>query len=454
MSVRHSNYEWKTAYRRYREIERAGQVEEWVVHSAVASNQDVTRLLAQLTAAGYEIPTDDILDEVIELQGLRRIASEISPGPFDDVYQAALAFVGDWGWWSRPDEEDPQLEQITHLYRGQRRDDWQVIPKLLRVEPSQPSFTREEIRHRIRRAHGFSMLLKERDSSLSDGEAMAIAQHYSEEACLGTWLIDVTFDPWTALFFASLGGQANDTGKVEWILVKEWGELSAGGKNPLGALRLYKPSNVQRIEAQRALFVEAPHPLLWEQYIPFGIRFRQQDGLVFEDPQLGVTRSMLLPTDDPLKSVAESFGAASTDYPDPDAATLPINLFVDPLSGWTYLRMLRSWLPERASRWQVDPLPSSFIWVLPAVCEFHARLQAPEVRDKVGRTQRSLNRLSETIDSMLRVTSDGEELVWTGVLHSIYLNRSIGEESKQERHAVESVLGEVEAEYSINGRGP
>ena len=179
----------KTAYRRHPEIEERARWRNGSLTRPLPPTRtlDVAACRA-VNVAGYEIPTDDILDELIQLEGPRSIASEISPGPFHDVYQAALAFVCHRGWWSRPDEEDPQWRSYT--IPGQRRDDWQVIPKLLRVEPSQPSFTREEIRHRIRRAHGFSMLLKERDSSLSDGEAMAIAQHYSEEeACLGTWLI-------------------------------------------------------------------------------------------------------------------------------------------------------------------------------------------------------------------------------------------------------------------------
>ena len=61
--------------------------------------------------------------------------SEISPGPFDDVYQAALASLRGWGWWPRPDEEDPQLGAKDTSILGTTARPFEVNPKLWRVSP-------------------------------------------------------------------------------------------------------------------------------------------------------------------------------------------------------------------------------------------------------------------------------------------------------------------------------
>jgi FRG domain len=454
--VGHYRSEWKWAYERYREIERSVRAEDQIALSAVffPKHADLDLLATELTKAGRKSPRRAILRDIKKLQGLYATASKVAE-LFDDVYHAAFAMVRLDPLFG-PNEVIQQLDQITRLYRGQRRDCWQVIPSLFRPERGKASPCTEEIISRIRRAHGFATLLKERYQerypSLSYSDAMAIAQHYSQEARLGTWLIDGTFDPWIALFFASWGGQEDDTGLVEWIYVSEWGDLSAGGKNPLGAVHLYKPTNanvprleVQRIEAQRALFVEAPHPLLWEQYVPFRLRFRQREGLLFEDSKLGVTRSALFPTSDPLTAVAEEFGNTRTDYPEPDASTLPQNLFVDPLSGRTYLEMVRSWLPERAARWDVDPLPGPSFLALRAACEFHARLQAPHRQDKLMRDRRSLNRLSDAVDKVLSGIGAEEARGWDDILRDVYSRvyrvRAVTDE---ERDAMASALREVE----------
>ena len=51
---------------------------------------------------------------------------------------------------------------------------------------------------------------------------MAIAQHYSSPAQLHTWLVDVTSNPFAALYFASSGAENGDIGIVESICVQDW----------------------------------------------------------------------------------------------------------------------------------------------------------------------------------------------------------------------------------------
>jgi hypothetical protein len=146
--VGHYKSTWKWAYERYREIETSARAEDKIALLAVFYPKQA----AELTKARGKSPRRDILSTIKKLQGLYAAARKVS-GRYDDVYQAAFSMVGD----TDVDERYPQLDQVTRLYRGQRinTDTWPVIPKLLRGSPSD-----DEKRNRIRRAHGFAMVLQ------------------------------------------------------------------------------------------------------------------------------------------------------------------------------------------------------------------------------------------------------------------------------------------------------
>jgi hypothetical protein len=57
-------------------------------------------------------------------------------------------------------------------------------------------------------------------------------------------LIDFTWDPFVALFFASDGGQDGDVGVISYISLKEFNRFSAGGTNRLGKIRVIEPRGV------------------------------------------------------------------------------------------------------------------------------------------------------------------------------------------------------------------
>jgi hypothetical protein len=85
---------------------------------------------------------------------------------------------------------------------------------------------------------------------LTDEQIIAVAQHYSKEAGTPTHLIDVTWDPLIALFFASDGARAADVGVVDHIVVPEWRKLVASEAGNPGALRVIEVPRVKRIERQ------------------------------------------------------------------------------------------------------------------------------------------------------------------------------------------------------------
>jgi len=438
--VGHDRFIWKWAYERYRDIENSVRVEDQIALNTVFYPEQQ----AALTKARRKRLGRNILRDCKKLRRLYAVTSNVS-GPYEDVYQAAFSMVG----YPDVSEVYPRLDQVTRLYRGQRKDTntWPVIPKLFRNSPSN-----DEIRNGIMRAHGFAMVLRKyfqrnRRYWLPYGDAMAVATHYSPEADLGTWLIDLTSNPWTALFFASWKGEKDDTGVVEWINVNEWNELSAKGQNPLGALRLYKPPKVPRIAAQHAFFAEATPRLLWKLYVPFSLRFRQREGLVFEDKRRGVTESRLLPPADDLKSVAVQFkNNARTTYPYPDAFPLPQNLWVDESASQTFFAIVRSWLPRH--RRNVNSWPNSSSLALRAVCEFHAQLQASSRQDRLPRDRRSLGRLSQAVGLVLNSIDPEDQRDWQEILHAVYsqvyLPYAMSDTSGEEVDAMETALQKVE----------
>ncbi len=84
---------------------------------------------------------------------------------------------------------------------------------------------------------GFIHQLQANDPKITDEEAVAILQHYSKEVGTGTWLIDFTWDPFIALFFASYGGQDKCIGVISYISVSEFDKFSANGTNRVGEIK-------------------------------------------------------------------------------------------------------------------------------------------------------------------------------------------------------------------------
>ena len=87
---------------------------------------------------------------------------------------------------------------------------------------SREVLTERIIRERLRRTGAFVQRLRQTRPDLDELRAVAIAQHYSSPAQLHTWLVDVTSNPFAALYFASSGAENGDIGIVESICVQDW----------------------------------------------------------------------------------------------------------------------------------------------------------------------------------------------------------------------------------------
>lgn len=142
------------------------------------------------------------------------------------------------------------------LFRGQRDADWEIAPSMFRAA------------HRIGRsggtfdadAHGTAMMrmledldrfrcalagldARHTDLALTDDVYYAAAQHYG----MPTHLLDLTVDPFVAVWFACDGAEAGDRAAV-WFI--EYDRAT-----DLGASVILAPPWVRRIYRQRGLFL-------------------------------------------------------------------------------------------------------------------------------------------------------------------------------------------------------
>ena len=270
---------------------------------------------------------------------------------------------------------------------------------------------------------------------LSFVEAMAVPQHYSAPDMLGvpTWLVDFTRDPWVALFFASNCGKTGDLGIVWEIMPKEYVRQTAREGNPIGPLQLVVPRDVPRIHNQAGVFVVAGLPQIFDQYVALGweTRFRQHNGLRFEDPVLGISAHTIYPLDDPLRAVLAEVRAAVVDCgcgPGARPCAIPPAVFTDPFDPKTYENLLICWLNEfhakRAARRDSPRLRAA----LADLARFHASLHSGAyVRRLPNIVSRSLNRLRGAFERLYFQTSRGEPVTIRDAIETSYVNQMLGD---------------------------
>ncbi len=155
-----------------------------------------------------------------------------------------------------------------------------MTPKVLRsLDPLALTSVQAEWDLRLQEIRERVALVRAAGLADDDFDALAIVQHYSRELGTGTWLVDVTVSPWVAPFFASDGGCSGDLGVVELISRREWDYFSAQGRGHLDALQFATVTNVPRNNSQAAMFLQAPHPDLFEELTNLRIHCRQSDGV-------------------------------------------------------------------------------------------------------------------------------------------------------------------------------
>jgi hypothetical protein len=386
---------WKTTYDGYMRLQRTWPVANappaiasQLFRAALHGFKTPDMVAREFRGFGLAPPPAGVLDEAMRLQETLYPSHTDRPdgrrpeNPLEDVFAAALSMLPHGFWVESPDREQ--------LYRGQRNATWPTLPSLFRAKDSSCELDKlAEAVARIRAAL----------PTLDHDQVIAVAQHYSKELDVATWLLDVTFDPRVALFFASDRGAAGDVGVVNCIVQREWTDLSADGTNRLGRLRVIDVPNVLRIERQRASFLDTSHPGLFEQYVPHSVWFKQVQGLTFEDVSAPhpVSGGVIYPSPDPT---LERLLAA---VPLPKEG-LRMRLGRDPrdrLDGEVYWEIAQSWCD--AAGVVIDPYREDTLRV---VCDVHADLQG--LPGAFELPERSLLRLKDAVDAVIRAQQEGK----------------------------------------------
>jgi FRG domain len=203
MKDRSPRTEWKSIYNRYVQLERGWSVlgatepvARQLFRSIVLGRyRSEATILDEFRSFQLDPPTPDLLDEAFFLQEALNPQDRERPdgrspdNPLEDVYAAALSMLPYGFWVERPDRDQ--------VYRGQRNARWRTIPSLFRGEDMTGALDQLAIAAARIRATGLA---------LDNEQVIAVAQHYSKKLNVATWLLDVTYDPRVALFFASDGG--------------------------------------------------------------------------------------------------------------------------------------------------------------------------------------------------------------------------------------------------------
>lgn len=352
--------------------------------------RDEQQLLFQSRYHGVEKSFQDAEPLWRELRRVREciVGGRHESDPLPDVYAAALSMRmgGDWN-----------LEKDRSIYRGQRCASWKVVPSLFRPERDGAA---PDVPARWRRTIAFSAAVHSEFPTLSDDQCLAVVQHYSakDEADTPTHLIDVTWEPLVALFFASLGGVQGDLGIVDHIVVPEWRRLVAAESGDPGAIRVIEVTVSQRILRQRALFLVTPDPDLYERYVPYRIWFKQVEGLLFEDADVGppITRGNLFPADEPMEILMKAFRRSASEEMQVLSTQPPRRSLLDVET----LRQRALAMEPRLT--QRDPYHDA---VLQVVCEMLSK--GPQWAKDNNPSKYSLHRLDECTRTLVQAIETG-----------------------------------------------
>jgi hypothetical protein len=291
--------------------------------------------------------------------------------PAESVYQTAIQVR-----LQRLNDQVNRDGRPRWFYRGQRNHCWDTVPKLMRSIGNDAGAGCEAVlEQRVQKVRSIVARIMRAGLAKDDFEATAIAQHYSSELGIGTWLLDVTTSPGIALFFASDGSNAGEIGTLDYIEFTEWMLFSNRGESVLGAMRVASPASVLRISNQQAFFLQAPHPELFEEFSNRKLYFRQQDSVVFESEafQPPLTRDLIYPTKDP--TLAALRGLPSDSLEAKKLAWEPTASVLRAPDHESYLPVARALLHAEARRmpehWEVV---RDFDWeqVLRELCRLHA----------------------------------------------------------------------------------
>jgi hypothetical protein len=268
---------WEEAWRDLRALESKWPQERADLLFEILTDKDPGRIKRAISSVALD---DALADKGLKLREMIENAREADI--FDDVYHAAVHIKV---FLDRDIMDGHSGERW--LYRGENREYPATEARLHRI--GDLSGRKKAIKKLTR----FVDEAIEHWKWLTERQAIAIAQHYGNEEGVGlsTWLLDMTRDPYVALFFASLNGKDGDIGRVAVVDVERW-------KSMLGDVAVFETIRVPgvfRIRQQRALFLDSVDPCLLDDIAPRRIRFKQYERSRFIDTGLCVGEAFQLP---------------------------------------------------------------------------------------------------------------------------------------------------------------
>lgn len=285
---------WEPRWRTLRELEAELPISDFAPIYRAIIHPDLARLVGSgsvaLVAPEINAVTKSKLYSFLKdspwVPGIRSASYQDT---FDDVYHAAVI----WRLWCEPIRgKTPHDRGQTWVHRGENKDFPKTTASIQRLPAT-------ERLNAIRDLEQFIDTSSMNYPSLDEEQVIALAQHYGGDdgVDLRTWLLDITWDPYVALFFASYRWEPPANEDEAW---KSIGRVSSFNVSELekclsnNHLRWTTIPGFQRLRNQRALFFDAPDPSIIDDYTPYRVTFHQKPKLVFTDPTMSVSEEHLL----------------------------------------------------------------------------------------------------------------------------------------------------------------
>ena len=219
-------------------------------------------------------------------------------------------------WQQKINHNESVERTIRSLFRGVcSQKHRNLAPQVRPSCDGQDRASREKIAERARQVQAFRSYLQKLprckeifNGSPADREAceLAFAQHFKAEASLHPPLLDFTYDPLVALFFASLCPVEGEIGVVYRLSPRSdferFRQLSV-----LGELAIVVLPAITRLRSQRAVLLHNPTSDVVDQLVPYALKFKQLPRVSFEDPEIGISNDALLGGDADLTAFVGLF---------------------------------------------------------------------------------------------------------------------------------------------------